>query len=216
MIESTKMRKDVQAVNIPLLQFAQKEVAKYMLRNASTIKMCGTVLSRVLEMETELEKSLEEQPDNNVVPASDVLEFLKVLDGAAGASLQLAVDTQTHLRLAVSSKIEKAMGVGHLRQDPFKKKKEDFIAPDTYEMMEQAAVKKQNLQWAQEGLRKGVAVGSKHGSGVSHGRPPPRSSGGGKKNNGAFDKYKSKPGGNNTGKKPFKKNDQGKKKDGGG
>ena len=218
LIEATKMRTDVQKVTIPLQQFAQKEVSKYMLRNSCTIKMCGTVFSRVIEMRKEVEASLEASPDNNMVPTADVLEFLKVLDGASSAALQLAVDTQTHIRLAVSSRIEKAMGVGHLRRDPFKKEKEDFIAPDTYKLIEEAAVKKQNLQWAQDALKKDVAVGSKHGSGgLSHGRPSSKSSGGGKQNK-SFDKYKSSGGNKNTQKKPWVKKPDGgnKQKEGNG
>ena len=145
LIESTKNRKDVQKVQLSLQKFAQEEVSRFMRRNGYTIKMCATSHSRIVEMHRAMEFSLDEDPDQNMVPSSDVLEFLKVMDGVSSTALQLAVDTQTHLRLSVSSKIEKAMGVAHLRRDPLKKKKEDFIAPDTYRLIEEAAVKKQNL-----------------------------------------------------------------------
>ena len=203
LIESTKNRKDVQKVQISLQKFAQDEVSRYMKRNGHTIKMCATVHSRIVEMRRAMEFSLTEDPSQDVVPSSDVLEFLRVVDGVSSTALQLAVDTQTHLRLAVSSKIEKAMGVAHLRQDPLKKKKEDFIAPDTYRLIEEAAVKKQNLQWAQEALKKGIAVGSKHGAtpraGLSHGRPSSKTSGGGRRN-ATFEGYTKGGGGKGSGR----------------
>ena len=208
LIESTRNRRDVQKVHIPLQKFAQDEVSKFMMRNGHTIKMGATLHSRILEVRKAMESSLEEDPDQNMVPSADVLAFLTVMEGVSSTTLQLAVDTQTHLRLSVSSKIEKAMGVAHLRQDPLKKRKEDFIAPDTYRLIEEAAVKKQNLQWAQEGLKKGVAVGSKHGaaprSGLSHGRPSSKSSGGGKKNS-TFERYAKSGGGKGSDRSKTKK-----------
>jgi hypothetical protein len=66
--------------------------------------------------------------------------------------MELAVDTQIHLRLAVSRRIETALGAGHLRKDPLKKVKEDFLPPDTHEIIADVAQKKENLSWAQNRL----------------------------------------------------------------
>ena len=199
LIESTRTRKDVQSTKITLQQFAQENVSKFMMRNEQTIRMCGTTYSRVLEMRKKVEDQIAEDQvdqDQTLIPAEDIVSFLKVVEGASSTSLQLAVDTQTHMRLAVSSKVERAMGVAHLRQDPFKKKKEDFISPDTYKLIEEAAKRKQNLTWAQSALKKGVAVGSQLGTGLSHGGPPRKTSGAGKKKKNPFSNYKGKGGGN--------------------
>ena len=110
------------------------------------------------------EFSLDKDPDQGMVPSSDVLEFLKVVDGVSSTALQLAVDTQTTLRLAISSKIEKAMGVAHLRQDPLEKKKKGFIAPDTCRLIEEAAVQEAEppvgTGGPKEGRRSGIEAQS--------------------------------------------------------
>ena len=198
LIESTRTRKDVQNTKLTLQQFAQENVSKFMIRNEQTVRMCGTTYSRVFEMRRKVEEQITEDRENEdqtLIPAEDIVSFLKVVEGSSSTSLQLAVDTQTHMRLAVSSKVEKAMGVAHLRQDPFKRKKEDFISPDTYKLIEEAAKRKQNLTWAQSALKKGVAVGSNLGTGLSHGGPPRKTPGAGKKKN-PFSNYKGKGGGN--------------------
>ena len=54
MLASTKALKLVQDAKVTLPNFATQEVAKFMTRNTGTIKMCGTVLSRVREMKADL------------------------------------------------------------------------------------------------------------------------------------------------------------------
>ena len=105
-----------------------------------------------------------------------------MLEGACDGTLSLAVDTQTHMRLAVSRRIESALGVAHLRQDPFKREKEDFIDPKTYTLIEDAATKKENLAWALDSRSKIVGKG-----GSLYGNRSQNSSGGGK--NKPFSRY---------------------------
>jgi len=54
MLASTKALKLVQDAKVTLPNFATQEVAKFMSRNTGTIKMCGTVLSRVRKMKADL------------------------------------------------------------------------------------------------------------------------------------------------------------------
>ena len=151
-VESTRMRSEVKKTSLTLVDFATKEIARYMQRNALTIKMSGTALSRVIEMRKKLDGCLTGDHDEGVVPIVDVVDFLGVLEGATGATVDLAVDVQTHLRLAVSRRIESALGVGHLRKDPLKKEKEDFLPPDTYGNIADAAQKKEDLAWAHDAV----------------------------------------------------------------
>jgi hypothetical protein len=54
MLASTKAFKLVQDANVTLPNFATQEVAKFMSRYTGTIKMCGTILSRVRELKLDL------------------------------------------------------------------------------------------------------------------------------------------------------------------
>ena len=112
LIESTKNRKDVQKVQLSLQKFAQGEVSRYMMRNGYTIKMCATVHSRIVEMRKAMEFSLDEDPDQDTVPSSDVLEFLKVVDGVPVQPFSWLLILRHTL---FSRLIEKAMGVARLR-----------------------------------------------------------------------------------------------------
>ena len=188
MMETTKMRAEVKKASFTLSEFASKEVSRYMQRNALTIKMSGTALSRVVEMRRRLSDCIAGTDDEDVVPIADVLNFLEVIEGTTNGTLELAVDTQTHLRLAVSRRIETALGVGHLRKDPLKTEKEDFLPPDTCQIIADAAQKKEDLSWAQNRL-----TSLKKDS--SHGGPSHKSTGGGN-NRGAFSQCKKAPGGN--------------------
>lgn len=190
MEELTKMKSEIKKASLTLVDFATKEIARYMQRNALTIKMSGTALSRIMEMRKKLDDCLTGDHDEDVVPIVDVINFLEVLEGATGATVELAVDVQTHLRLAVSRRIEIALGVGHLRKDPLKKEKEDFLPPDTYDNIADAAQKKEDLAWAQSRLSSLTT-----GTGSKHGNPSQKSTGRGNKR-GAFSQYKKQPGGN--------------------
>ena len=100
-----------------------------MTRNTGTIKMCGTVLSRVRELKADLaappEEDGEDEDDEvpstrppSSIPTDVLLEFLTVLEAAAEGSLDLAIDCHTLMRMSVSRRIESALGVAHLQQDP--------------------------------------------------------------------------------------------------
>jgi hypothetical protein len=215
MMETTKLRPEVKKANLSLQTFASQEIARYMLRNNATIKMAGTAYSRVVEMRRKLQQCLTGTDDEDVVPISDVVSFLEVLEGTSSSTLELAVDVQTHLRLAVSRRIETALGVSHLRQDPLKKKKVDFIPPDTYALIADAAQKKEDLSWAQSRLD--TLKGSSFQGSSSH-----KSTGRGNKR-GPFAQYKQQKGSGGRGrggggshtKKQSPKADAPAKKDGG-
>jgi hypothetical protein len=64
MLASTKALKLVQDAKVTLPNFATQEVAKFMARNNGTIKMCGTVLSRVRELKSDLTAPPEEDGDD--------------------------------------------------------------------------------------------------------------------------------------------------------
>jgi hypothetical protein len=98
-----------------------------MTRNTGTIKMCGTVLSRVREMRADLAPLFRVSDDDDEeatspdppaeIPTAMLLEFLVVLEAAAEGALDLSIDTQTLMRLSVSRRIETALGVAHLHQE---------------------------------------------------------------------------------------------------
>ena len=161
MLASTKALKLVQDAKVSLPNFATQEVAKFMARNSGTIKMCGTVLSRVRELQRDMAPHATEggddeddevllPPSPSSVPTAVLLEFLVVLEGAAAGALDLAMDTHTLMRLSVSRRIETALGVAHLHQDPTKHPKEDFMSPKTLTVIEEAAKMREDLTWAME------------------------------------------------------------------
>jgi hypothetical protein len=134
LLASTKALKLVQEAKLTLPNFATQEVAKYMARNAGTIRMCGAVFSRVRELQTDLTPGSEPGNDGDSdaesldvptsVPSHVLLEFLHTLETTAAGAMDLAIDTQTLMRLSVSRRIETALGVAHLHQDPTKQPKE--------------------------------------------------------------------------------------------
>jgi hypothetical protein len=54
------------------------------------------------------------------------------------------------MRLSVSRRIETALGVAHLHQDPTKHPKEDLMSPKTLTVIEDAAKMREDLTWAME------------------------------------------------------------------
>ena len=82
------------------------------------------------------------------------------------------------MRLNVASRVDVAMGISHLRVDPLKKKKDDFISADTYKLVEAEAKQKQNLTWAKQGHFDGSRAGQRFS-----GKPFSKSSGNGGKSN---------------------------------
>jgi hypothetical protein len=84
------------------------------------------------------------------IPTVNLLEFLTTLEFAADCAMDLAIDTQTLMRLSVSRRIETALGVAHLHQDPTKHPKEDCMSPKTLTVIEEAAKMREDLTWAME------------------------------------------------------------------
>ncbi len=181
MLASTKSLKLVQDAKVALPHFATQEVAKFMSRNTGTIKMCGTVLSRVREMKANLtsvsphlgEDDEDEASITNVpqfIPTVDLLEFLTTLEFEADGAVDLAIDTQTLMRLSVSRRIETALGVAHLHQDPTKHPKEDFMSPKTLTVIEEAAKMREDLTWAMHGSKEDCHGRTRY----SFSEPPPQ------------------------------------------
>jgi hypothetical protein len=131
-----------------------------MTRNSGTIKMCGTVLSRLREMKADIAPPVmgSDEDDDETdspglppsIPTAMLFEFLSVVESAAEGALDLSIDTQTLMRLSVSRRIETALGVAHLHQDPTKHPKEDFMSPKTLSIIEDAAKMREDLTWAME------------------------------------------------------------------
>jgi hypothetical protein len=69
------------------------------------------------------------------------------LEAAAEGAMDLSIDTQTLMRLSVSRRIEMALGVAHLHQDPTKHPKEDFMSPKTLSIIEDAAKMRELGRW---------------------------------------------------------------------
>jgi hypothetical protein len=150
MLASTKALKLVQDAKATLPHFATQEVAKFMSRNTGTIKMCGTVLSRVREMKADLtsvsphlgeddkdEASLTNVPQS--IPTVDLLEFLMtILEFAADGAMDLAIGLKWLLAWHTFTKT------------PTKHPKEDFMSPKTLTVIEEAAKMREDLTWAME------------------------------------------------------------------
>ncbi len=127
------------------------------MRNAHTIKMTGTVYSRVLEMREELKSRRAEDDsfkEDLLVPMEDVLSFLATLEEAASGAMDIAIDNQSLMRTAVSKRLEEAIGVAHLRPEAGKKAREDFLRTETLALIEAAATRSEDLSWAAEGQKR--------------------------------------------------------------
>jgi hypothetical protein len=122
--------------------------------------MCGTVLSRVRETKADLtphsvgsDEDDDEDETSGVpptIPTAALIEFLEVLESAAAGAFDLSIDTHTLMRLSVSRRIETALGVAHLHQDPTKHPKEDFMSLKTLSIIEDAAKMHEDFTWAME------------------------------------------------------------------
>ena len=177
MRDATRNSKDMQkAAKYTLPQFAG-EVATFMKWNGNSTKMAGTTWSRVLDMQVDLQETLDADPEA-WFRADDVLKQLVEMGACAEATFRFGLDTSVNLRLNVAKKVDAAMGISHLRVDPHKKASDDFISTDTYLLVEEEAKKKQNLTWA----KAGDFPGSKAGNFSRN--APPKSSGGGNKPSG--------------------------------
>jgi hypothetical protein len=86
LVTATKALKEVQAAKISLSTFATQEVSKYMIRNAQTVKMTGTVYSRIVEMREELENRRAEDDsfkEDLLIPMDDI--YPRVPDDTRGS-----------------------------------------------------------------------------------------------------------------------------------
>jgi hypothetical protein len=166
LVTATKALKEVQSAKISLSTFATQEVAKYMMRNAHTVKMTGTVYSRIIEMREDLEARRAEDDsykEDLLVPMEDILDFLATLEDAASGAMDIAIDNQTLMRTAVSRRLEEAIGVAHLRPETGKKAREDFLSAETLSLIEAAATRSEDLSWAAEGQKRLKNQRSSHG-----------------------------------------------------
>jgi hypothetical protein len=128
-IGTMKKLPGVKDAQIPLVDFTQTEVSKFMRANARTIRLYGTVYSRALEMQMDLADFMENDAEATEIPLDWVVEFVdKVVDSSRG-SFAMSLDTQTTLRLAVSQRLEKALKVDHLTTNQLKAEREDFFIP---------------------------------------------------------------------------------------
>jgi hypothetical protein len=147
-IETMKRLPGVKDAQITLVDFAQTEVSKFMRANARTVRLSGTVFSRVPEMQMDLADYIENDPGASEIPIDWVVEFVDHVVGAARGTFAMSLDTQTTLRLAVSHRLEKAMKADHLTTNPLKAEREDFIPPLVLQRIEDAAKRNLDLSWA--------------------------------------------------------------------
>ena len=155
---STKTSKDMQkAQKLTLPQYAT-EVSKFAARNDFTTKMAGTAWSRALDMKSDLESSLDSDPDA-WYRADEILEQVLEVAACTEGAFTLGLDMSVNMRLNVANRVDIAMGINHLRVDPFKKETDDFISADTYKLVEKEAKERQNLTWAKQGHFAGSRAG---------------------------------------------------------
>ena len=189
---STRNSRDMQkAAKLTLPQYAA-EVAKFLERNDTSTKMSGTAWSRVLDMQHDLETSITSDPDA-WYRADEILEQLQEIAACTQGAFTFGLDMSVNMRLNVANRVDIAMGINHLRVDPFKKETDDFISDDTYKLVEKEAKAKQNLTWAKQGHFPGSKAGDRffgQPSQKSSGAAYSRKNGGGKK----FDRKKNDTG----------------------
>ncbi len=128
--------------------------------------MTGTVYSRIIEMREELESRRAEDDsfkEDLLVPMEDVLTFLSTLEDATLGAMDIAIDNQSLMRIAVSRRLEEAIGVSHLRPEVGKKAREDFLSSETLSLIEAAATRSEDLSWAAEGRKRLNNQRSSHG-----------------------------------------------------
>lgn len=148
--DSTKSCKELQSAKKLTLQQYSVEIAKHMDQNGTATKVVGTAWSRVLDIEDELNAAISADP-LIVFKAVDVIKQLQPVSAGLAAAFRASLDTSAHLRLDVGKRVDTAMGIDHLRFDPTKKQKDDFISDDTYKLVEAEAKHKQDLSWAKKG-----------------------------------------------------------------
>ena len=171
--EPTKNTKDMQkAAKLTLPQYAG-EICKFLERNDLTTKMAGTAWSWLLDVQEDLGNSLQSDPDA-WYRADDILEQINEIASCAEGAFVFGLDLSVMMRLNVANRIDVAMGIRHLRVDPFKRETDDFISSDTYKLVEKEAKEKQNLTWARQGHFDGSRAGNRFS-----GQPSSKSSGGG-------------------------------------
>ena len=175
--ESTRNSKDMQkASKMTLPQFA-KEASSMLEKNDFTTKMAGTTWSRIVDMQTDVRAELTSDPDA-WYRADEILDTLEEMEACAEGTFRFGLDTSVAIRLNVANRVDVAMGINHLRVDPFKKETDDFISADTYKLVEAEAKAQQNLTWAKQGHFPGSRAGNNF-----FGKPSHKNPGGGKQSN---------------------------------
>ena len=156
--DSTKAHQEMKkAKTISLEQFA-KETSGFIDRVSSSTKFAGTVWSRIFEFTDDIQSQLCDDP-KLVWTGESILAEVNPIMEAAHANFLFGLDAAKHMQLAVSKKVDTALGIDHLRVDETKKRHDDFISKDTYKLVEQAAKAKQDLSWAKKGIFPGSQLG---------------------------------------------------------
>ena len=168
--DSTKNCKEMQSAKKITLPQHAVDVAKFMDTNGAAAKVVGTAWSRVLDIDDQLTQALVDEPDIVFRAVDFQLQLKPVLEGLEGA-FRSVLDTSACLRLDVGKRVDTAMGIDHLRFDPTKKVRDDFISEDTYELVASEAKHKYNMAAAKKGPQ---SVGN------FLGKPPRKDSRGGR------------------------------------
>ena len=192
MKESTRNSSDMQKAKKLTLPQYSVEVSKFLERNDFTTKMTGSALSRIVDMKQQIVDSLTSDPEA-WHRADDIVNQLNEIEDCCKGSFIFGLDQSVHMRLNVANRVDEAVGISHLRVNPLKKAKDDFISPDTYKLVETEAKQKQNLTWAKQGHFNGSRAGQRFS-----GKPFSKSSGNGGKSKhgqgGSFSKSTSSKG----------------------
>jgi hypothetical protein len=77
--------------------------------------------------------------------ADDIVSQLDEIGECCKGSFNFGLDHSVNTRLSVAIRIGDSMGISHLRVNPLKKVKDDFISNDTCKLVETEAKQKQNL-----------------------------------------------------------------------
>jgi hypothetical protein len=170
--DDIRSHKEVASAKLTLVALTKDIIGPAMAGNLETMRMVGTVHSRLHDLHEEMQSHAEEG-DDIVVKAIEVVEAVEPILGAATASLELVLDLHARLRTTVTSRVERAMGFVDLHEDPDKRAKETFLSDDFQAKIEQKAKDKAHMAWASGKVGGGPPRSSLHG------QPPPNKSRGG-------------------------------------
>ena len=189
--DDIRAHKEVVTAKLTLVALTKDIIGPTMAGNLETMRMVGTVHSRLHDLHEEM-LSHAEEGDDIVVNATEVVEAVAPILGASTAALELVLDLHARLRTAVTSRVERAMGFVDLHEDPDKRSKETFLSEDFQAKIEQKAKDKAHMAWASGKVGGGPPRGSLHGQ-----PPPNKNRGGGNRQR----SIKKSGGGGNSGNK---------------